>query len=70
MIRTRYVVERHADVGWRVTDRALPHGRGTVALTASHDAARAIARAHEAQRIADLARVARLGALDHPGLGA
>jgi hypothetical protein len=70
MIRARYVVERHVEAGWQVTDRALPHGRSTVAWTATHDAARAIARAHEVQRIADLARVARLGGVDQPELSA
>jgi hypothetical protein len=70
MIRARYVVEPGPDAGWQVTDRAVPHARALVAWTADQGAALAIARAHEVQRLADLARVARLGGLDDPSLRA
>lgn len=70
MIRARYVVEPYPDAGWQVTDRAVPKARALVAWTPDRAAALAIARGHEVQRLADLARVARLGALDDPLLGA
>lgn len=70
MIRARYVVGPDPDAGWQVTDRAVPRARALVAWTADRDHALAIARSFEVQRLADLARVARLGALDEPSVRA
>lgn len=70
MIRARYVVKPDPDAGWQVTDRAVAPAHALVAWTASRVAALSIARAHEVQRVADLARMAGLGGVDEPSLRA